>query len=371
MQVHHYSERRVRRERHEHHEHHEHHVHHQEHRINRERCGHHHHHERHHRHHNHRPRIAPPCRQVLQMPRRSPNFRLQTVCLYIPHPDKFRTLGEDATFLSSKAIGVFDGVGSWARQGVSSGKYARQMARLTEKNLNRGMNPSRALHAASRENNLQGSCTACVFHISGQKLQGLNVGDSGLKIVRNGRLVFRTQSQIRGFNAPFQLQYGNSNDFHNSREMEFDLKERDLILTSSDGLTDNMFEGDILETIRQQERAIRHGHAPTSFSGEIHHSERVEGQRTRTSKERSNMLGGIASALGNKSCAVAHSSSAASPFSESARRADVQHAGGKLDDMTIVISMVVATQDRYSSRHLARCSHRHHWYLVLSVAQRF
>ncbi len=50
----------------------------------------------------------------------------------LPHPDKVEAGGEDAHFVSLDglgAIGVADGVGGWALEGLDSGEYSRRLMR--------------------------------------------------------------------------------------------------------------------------------------------------------------------------------------------------------------------------------------------------
>jgi protein phosphatase PTC7 len=57
------------------------------------------------------------------------------------------------------------------------------------------------------KNGLIGSSTACiiVFHRESQSLHTANLGDSGFVIIRNNKIVHRSQEQQHYFNSPFQL----------------------------------------------------------------------------------------------------------------------------------------------------------------------
>jgi len=52
-----------------------------------------------------------------------------------------------------------------------------------------------------------GSCTACVvaLHREESAIYTANLGDSGFRVVRSGRIVHRSQEQQHYFNTPFQL----------------------------------------------------------------------------------------------------------------------------------------------------------------------
>ena len=58
----------------------------------------------------------------------------------------------------------------------------------------------------------QGSSTALVLTLEGSTLHAANVGDSGFMVVRNGQAVFRSPTQQKRFNFPFQLACGEMGD---------------------------------------------------------------------------------------------------------------------------------------------------------------
>lgn len=78
------------------------------------------------------------------------------------------------------------------------------------------------------KNGLIGSSTACiiVFHRESHSLHTANLGDSGFVIIRNNKIVHRSQEQQHYFNSPFQLaihpslnNYSNSNDDANEESL--------------------------------------------------------------------------------------------------------------------------------------------------------
>lgn len=52
---------------------------------------------------------------------------------------------------------------------------------------------------------LLGSSTACVLVVHQETLYSANLGDSGFMVVRNGRVITKSEEQVHYFNAPFQL----------------------------------------------------------------------------------------------------------------------------------------------------------------------
>ncbi|KAF6037945.1 PPTC7 [Bugula neritina] len=57
------------------------------------------------------------------------------------------------------------------------------------------------------KNEAMGSTTACIISLDTEasKLYTANLGDSGYMVVRNGRILARSQEQQHYFNSPFQL----------------------------------------------------------------------------------------------------------------------------------------------------------------------
>lgn len=126
---------------------------------------------------------------------------------YLAHPEK--NTGEDAFFVEGNAAGVFDGVsGSFETRGVDPRVYSQTLALLTRDKV-RQYGPHKVVRAAidaSLENGKEGASTACVIGMDAfGRLFGINLGDSGVRIVRDGRVVFRTREQQHFFNCPYQL----------------------------------------------------------------------------------------------------------------------------------------------------------------------
>eukprot|EP00392_Amoebophrya_sp_AT5.2_P019554 g20444.t1 len=129
----------------------------------------------------------------------------------LPHPDKADKGGEDALMLTSKIIGVADGVGGWSRRGIDAGEYSRALLDHVEKiseksNLSQ---PTRILRKAyDKCRPIIGSATICLVTL--QKDDSVivtNVGDSGALIYRpsENRILFKSEEQVHDFNFPKQL----------------------------------------------------------------------------------------------------------------------------------------------------------------------
>lgn len=315
---------------------------------------------------NYRPRVsdvpdtkAVPSKQNETLRKRT-TLRLHSAIVSIPHPAKRATHGEDASFQTSTAVGVFDGVGSWRRRRVNSGNYSRKLAQLVNTYLMRHRHaaPHRALADAVSRNVLPGSCTATILSIYKNEtfcaLRGVNVGDGQLVVIRNGSVAFQTSPQQHTFNVPFQVSFSKRQDLLAAQHFEFQMMQGDIIVLATDGLWDNVFMSDIIEktgTVMKRPSIVfesltkgkiaRTGVRNNSF---VTREQLVEqSQKTRNNGEKLQTIGRN---LAHVACNNAHHKSFISPFAHKARRLGKRFSGGKLDDITIAVAQpVFATED--------------------------
>lgn len=125
----------------------------------------------------------------------------------------------------------------------------------------------KALELAHSKTRMPGSCTACLVKLNGEtgELSALNLGDSGLMIVRDKRVITRTQPQQHFFDCPRQLaafpEHCEATDYPRDGDMfSLQLQEGDVIIMGpksvfwkrlkrrlgSDGLWDNVFDDEML-----------------------------------------------------------------------------------------------------------------------------
>lgn len=243
----------------------------------------------------------------------------------IPHPDKVCSGGEDAYFIETDCFGVFDGVGSWGEVGVNPGLYSRRLAQLTAAQVER-MGPRAvrdALRFAVERNEEVGTSTACVASLYGTHLIGVNVGDSGLIVIRAGVIVFATRVQHHGFNFPYQLGTDSDDSVDDGHKFKFAVQHGDLIIMGSDGLWDNAACDTV---VRIALAAISDKHTPYAF----HHSMYHESKRTNDT----------AVALAKLAQMQSQNETWISPFAKNAQKAGVKAIGGKMDDVTVVVALV-------------------------------
>lgn len=184
-----------------------------------------------------------------------------------PHPEKVSRGGEDAWFVridpSGGSFGVADGVGGYDEYNVDPGLYARNMMLVAEQTTaaqGEQLDPQAAIAAGHASTELPGACTACVIQLDGKKnaMLAANVGDSGFRIIRNGKTVFTSPALQHYFDCPYQLCWdGQDADIQSDSAEDADLfnielKEGDIIVAASDGLYDNVYPEDIEKVINAQ-----------------------------------------------------------------------------------------------------------------------
>lgn len=246
----------------------------------------------------------------------SSGLRLLSAACCLPHPEKQDTGGEDAYFICSdkQVIGVADGVGGWADMGVDAGEYARQF--MNESMIAAQQEPAgcidtaRVMEIAHSKTTCRGSSTACILALSNHGLQAANLGDSGFLVVRNGRLIFKSPAQQHNFNVPFQLENGGGDPPDAAEVFIVEVVVGDVIVAGTDGLFDNLYDTELVTIVVQ---ATRSGLTPDITAKKI----------ASLARERS------------QDC------NRQTPFSAAAQDAGFRFYGGKMDDITVIVSYVV------------------------------
>ncbi|KAI3969235.1 hypothetical protein MKW92_045166 [Papaver armeniacum] len=196
------------------------------------------------------------------MPKQQKLMELKSGSYYIPKKKAKYPQGEDAHFISDNTIGVADGVSSWAKFGIDSGEYSRQLMSNSlisiMEQVHFNADPMRVLTDAFSNTNVQGSSTACILTLTTDKVQALravNVGDSGFVVLRKGCSIYRSPTQQHFFNCPYQLSTGGNHDTPSSADvLEFkEVMAGDVIVMGTDGLFDNLFTSEIEKIILDAE----------------------------------------------------------------------------------------------------------------------
>ncbi|KAK7331700.1 hypothetical protein VNO80_28437 [Phaseolus coccineus] len=232
----------------------------------------------------------------------------------LPHPSKALTGREDAYFISQQNwLAVADGVGQWSVEG-NAGLYIRELIENCENIVSNYENistikPAEVITRGAAETQTPGSSAVLVAHFDGQVLHSANVGNTGFIIIRNGFIFKKSTPMFHEFNFPLQIVKG-----HNPSALiegyTIDLHDGDVIVTATNGLFDNLYDQEIASIISKSLQA------------------------SLTPQE-------IAELLAVRAQDVGRSTSLRSPFSDAAQALGyVGYVGGKLDDVTVIVSLV-------------------------------
>ncbi|EPY35807.1 protein phosphatase 2C [Strigomonas culicis] len=137
----------------------------------------------------------------------------------------------------------------------------------------------------------------------------LNLGDCGVVVLRDSKLLFRSEMQQHGFNCPYQLP---ADPPSRGEQARLQLREGDVFLCASDGVLDNVEVDELLDAMRK-----------VDAKGCVH----------------------AATAIGELAHKRGHDRRYASPFARHAAAAGYRYMGGKLDDVTALVAKVTRRED--------------------------
>ncbi|KAK9129935.1 hypothetical protein Sjap_010422 [Stephania japonica] len=249
------------------------------------------------------------------------SLRMLSGSCYLPHPDKEDTGGEDAHFIcvDEQAIGVADGVGGWAEMGVNAGLYAQELmsnavCAIAEEPKG-SIDPKRVLEKAHLITKAKGSSTACIIALTDQGVHAINLGDSGFVVIRDGRTIFQSPVQQHGFNFTYQLECGIHGDLPSSGQVfNVPVATGDVIVAGTDGLFDNLYNNEVTAVVVEGVRANLEPQVTAQKIAALARQRALDRNRQ-------------------------------TPFSTAAQDAGFRYFGGKLDDITVVVSYITKSND--------------------------
>ncbi|KAG6335364.1 hypothetical protein ID866_3727 [Astraeus odoratus] len=187
---------------------------------------------------------------------------------------------------SGIAFGVADGVGGWVDSGVDPSLFAQSLMYYAHRCCHESwagepeidptqdqdgqqaqvegweLTPYRCLDLAYnsvlRDRLVRaGSSTACLISLNATSgvLRAANLGDSGFLIIRSSSVIHRQPAQTHFFNCPLQLtKLPPSSKYHThyidppsaAAQHEISLRDGDIVVVYTDGLSDNVFPADIV-----------------------------------------------------------------------------------------------------------------------------
>ncbi|CAN6556321.1 unnamed protein product [Malus baccata var. baccata] len=175
----------------------------------------------------------------------------------IPHPNKVEKGGEDAFFVSSYNGGVLavaDGVSGWAEQDVDPSLFPKELMTNASNfvgDVEVNNDPRILIGKAHAYTSSIGSATVMIAMLERDGILKIaNVGDCGLRVIREGKIKFSTSPQEHYFDCPYQLSseiVGQT--YQDAMVSNVEMMEGDTIVMGSDGLFDNVFDHEIVSTV--------------------------------------------------------------------------------------------------------------------------
>ncbi|KAG0166806.1 Protein phosphatase PTC7 [Apophysomyces sp. BC1015] len=255
--------------------------------------------------------------------------------------------GEDAFFHTCTpyglALGVADGVGGWSDVGVDPALFSWTLmnnAASVAKDEN-SVDAHHILDAAFTQLRKggkvpAGSSTACILNLCKRsgKMTTCNLGDSAFILIRDEKIVYESPSQQHYFNCPYQLTvvpdtYPNRDSFvtdtpKDGDQKSFFLKEGDLILLATDGYFDNVYPHETLALVNTAMETL------------------IEP----TDEEVVTTVRGLAKSLTDTARRMSLDPKRLSPWARDARAHGSNYRGGKVDDITCIVTLVRGVQGK-------------------------
>ena len=254
------------------------------------------------------------------------------------------TNGDDAVIIGAQNfLGVNDGVGAWVtKERGHAALWSRLMAHFWAVEVEKAMSSSASsatildpiayLQTAfdetktvtSSPNEILGTTTVCsalLHHRSDTEpvIYATSLGDCAVMVIRpkERNVVYKTEEQWHWFDCPRQLGT-NSPDTpkENAKTDIVDIEEEDVVVAVSDGVTDNLWEHEIVETVTDSVKKWKTG-AEGSQDGMVF----------------------VARELMKAAQVIAEDPSAESPFMERAIDEGLAIEGGKMDDISVVVGL--------------------------------
>lgn len=192
-----------------------------------------------------------------------------------PHGSPADTLsikaGDDAMLVSPTVMAIADGISGWESKGeqCSSGIWARSMLEtlsrlMTEYKLSHSPHPLNSrdidqilddsyLHTSHLMDlqDLKGSSTLILAMLSGETLKYISIGDCKLFVVREGEIILSNKEQMADYLCPVQIGTQTLSVLPSEVAVvdEIDLKVGDIIVMCSDGVSDNLYDWELLQAL--------------------------------------------------------------------------------------------------------------------------
>lgn len=273
-----------------------------------------------------------------------------------PHPFK-ETEGEDASFTAKDMLAIADGVGGWTELGIDSGIYSRELLQLCKEiSEKEELLPEYVMLEAFEKAMSKGSATCTLVALGDDcKLRAANLGDSGFLLFRRmiknpidefdkentppeyeWRAVFKSNIQEHYFNCPRQIGTDTKDRPEDCDRYAVAFVPGDLVLLATDGLFDNLSLKEISVLINevQNEDSQMYRARPSKY---LRHDSSFSTKQDDTE----DFLNAVAKHLTQEAFLASIDQTRKTPFQIGARKNNMEYSGGKMDDITIIVSKIV------------------------------
>ncbi len=178
--------------------------------------------------------------------------------------------GEDAFFIKDLYdtcfFGVFDGVSGVSNSGIDPAEFPFEFAKDMTYKLDKSLNIPEEIFITKNtitEKNFYGSSTIniCSFDKNLGILKNYNLGDSYCVVLRQNenkeyKMIMESFIQQHEFNYPYQLSnlpHGLIHLPNSIKKFEIQLEKNDIIISSTDGLWDNLFLQEIIDLLNKSD----------------------------------------------------------------------------------------------------------------------
>jgi protein phosphatase PTC7 len=283
--------------------------------------------------------------------------------------DAYFTLHTPSNQLGARilAMGIGDGVGGYNQRGVDPSEMSWALMNGLKKLMKQ--DPTISCYEALEKCYFNivkqrsvgaGASTACVVALYNGgidpgdplsnwqqrtflKLTAANIGDSVFIVIRENRIFYKSKEQVHSFNCPYQLAVpfgpNSGQDLPKNADVtSFRVYSGDVIILCSDGLTDNVFESDIVKVVSR----IMTG-SPCYETNQLESPKSAQENfpAVAAADPMSSIPAKIATELLKLAFANSRSKDSFTPFAKHARENNYQYTGGKSDDISLQVAVVI------------------------------
>ncbi|KAJ6299224.1 hypothetical protein OIU76_020233 [Salix suchowensis] len=268
----------------------------------------------------------------------------------IPHPKKVERGGEDSFFVSDYnggVIAVADGVSGWAERNVDPSLFPQELmanASCLVGDEEVSYDPQILIRKAHAATSAVGSATVIVAMLEANgKLKIANVGDCGLRVIRGDQVFFSTSPQEHYFDCPYQLSSEIAGQTYlDAVVSRVEVMEGDTVVMGSDGLFDNVFDHEIVSTVVGHSDVAEAAKALANLASIHSMNSEFESPYSLEARSKGFDVPFWKKILGMKLTGKTYKDGLF--FLNATSDQVLCLAGGKLDDITVIVGQVVKSQ---------------------------